>query len=386
MSEQHEQRILMVDDEPANLLLLRHLLERDGYRHHLSTTDPREALPLFRDFRPDLVLLDLNMPKLDGFGVMEQLRGEIGEAEFLPIVILTGDATPETRMRALSGGATDFITKPFDSLEVVLRIRNLLHTRSLHGAVREQNRRLEGLVAERTRELEVALRRAEAASEAKSLFLAKMSHELRTPLTPISGAMEMLAEMELSAGAGRMVQMAASNVRRMTALVNDILYLQSLEQEEARPDDDPVAVRALLMDLAYEAQARLDERELEIRVEGPAQLRPLRTDGPRLAEVLRRLLDNAVRFTPAGAVTLRVVGEEGGEPRRIEVQDTGIGIPADRREAIFEPFEQADNSSTRGYEGVGIGLTICRTLARGLGYRLGVESEPGRGSTFYLEL
>lgn len=376
-------RILFVDDEPGNLLLLQHMLEREGYRNLLATPDPREVVTLFQALPPDIVLLDLNMPGMDGFAVMEGLRELISPDEFLPILVITGDSAPETRQRALSSGATDFVTKPFDAIEVLLRIRNLLHTRTLQAAVREQNRQLEALVAERTEELRVALHRAEAASEAKSLFLAKMSHELRTPLTPLHGALEMLSDVELAEPARRFLALATQNAHRMLALVNDILYLQAVEQGEARLEVEPVHLRPLVLDVVEEMAPRAEAKGLSLRADVPPGLLPLETDPRRLMDVLKRLLDNAVRFTPRGSVTVRVVAaEEGGAPARLEVVDSGVGIAADRREAVFEPFEQADNSTTRRYEGAGIGLTICRTLSSLLGYRLEMESEPGRGSTF----
>ncbi|HEX7118129.1 MAG TPA: HD domain-containing phosphohydrolase [Longimicrobiales bacterium] len=149
-------RILVVDDEPANVRLLRRILDRAGYRFVDATTDPREAADLFDRLQPDLVLLDLNMGPLDGFAVMDQLRSRLTDEVYLPILVLTADVTPEARQRALSGGAKDFLTKPFDASEAVLRIRNLLETRFLHQRLRSQNAVLEAGVRERTQELEEA--------------------------------------------------------------------------------------------------------------------------------------------------------------------------------------------------------------------------------------
>ena len=149
-------RILVVDDEEPNVRLLQRILEREGYRHYRGTTDPRDAAALFAEFRPDLVVLDLHMPHLDGFAVMEKLRALIPEETYLPILVVTGDITPEARRRALASGAKDFLIKPFDVGEVTLRIRNLLETRLLHLQLQSQNELLEQKVRERTRELEFA--------------------------------------------------------------------------------------------------------------------------------------------------------------------------------------------------------------------------------------
>ena len=148
-------RILIVDDEPANVEVLKRLLERAGFSHVESTNDPREAAPMFGRLQPDLVLLDLHMPHLDGLQVMDGLH-QMAEASYLPILMLTGDMTPEARRQALSRGAKDFVNKPFHSDEVLLRIRTLLETRFLYLQIQGQNQRLEAAVLERTQELESA--------------------------------------------------------------------------------------------------------------------------------------------------------------------------------------------------------------------------------------
>ena len=148
-------RIMIVDDEPTNVEMLRRLLTRAGFSRIESTTDSREAADLYVSCRPDLVLLDLHMPNVDGLQVIDQLN-EIAEASYLPVLMMTGDMTPEARQEALSRGAKDFVTKPFHADEVLLRIRTLLETRFLYFQVQSQNQLLEVKVRERTRELEAA--------------------------------------------------------------------------------------------------------------------------------------------------------------------------------------------------------------------------------------
>jgi putative two-component system response regulator len=151
-----EARILIVDDEITNVLLLENFLEQAGYTNFESVTDPRQVLPRFLAQPPDIVLLDIRMPYLDGFMVMNQIKNHVSENTFLPIVVLTADVTPQTKQRALQEGAADFLFKPLDMAEVLLRIRNLLRTRFLHVEVQSQNQILEERVRERTRELEEA--------------------------------------------------------------------------------------------------------------------------------------------------------------------------------------------------------------------------------------
>jgi putative two-component system response regulator len=149
-------RILVVDDQEANVMLLERLLAASGYTNVMSTMDPRQVLLIFGKFQPDLILLDLNMPHLDGFSVMQQISPRVPEGDYLPILVLTADATAETKQKALTMGAKDFLTKPLDATEVVLRIRNLLQTRYLQKQVQNQMELLEEQVQDKTRELEAA--------------------------------------------------------------------------------------------------------------------------------------------------------------------------------------------------------------------------------------
>ncbi|MBE0439154.1 MAG: response regulator [Gammaproteobacteria bacterium] len=145
--------ILIVDDQIPNVKLLEMILSRAGYSNVFSTTDSRQAKPIYLEHDIDLVLLDIRMPHLDGFEVMEQLKAEISD-DYLPVLVLTAELTSETRARALDSGAKDFLTKPFDQLEVLQRIGNMLEVRLLHKQVRQQNQILEQKVKERTAELE----------------------------------------------------------------------------------------------------------------------------------------------------------------------------------------------------------------------------------------
>ena len=153
-NEHRSARILIVDDQPANTLLLEGILEEEDYQAYRSINDSRQALPVFLQYQPDLILLDMQMPHMNGFDVMNQLRPRIPSDMFFPILVLTADINPETKRQALAEGATDFLTKPFDATEVILRIRNLLQTRALHLQLQNQNQILDKKVRERTIELE----------------------------------------------------------------------------------------------------------------------------------------------------------------------------------------------------------------------------------------
>src|SRR5439155_13888363 len=180
-------RILIADDQPANVHLLERLLNGAGYMHIASTTDACQILPLFGEFRPDLLLLDLLMPKLDGFTIMQQLQPLVSQGPYSPILVLTADVTPETRRRALAAGARDFLTKPLDRTEVLLRIQNLLETRFLHQALQIQNDHLEEELGKRTEQL---LQTEKVATMGE--LLAGVAHELNNPLSVVTGRVGLL--------------------------------------------------------------------------------------------------------------------------------------------------------------------------------------------------
>jgi putative two-component system response regulator len=149
-------KILIVDDETANVLLLERMLQHEGFSNLRSTTDSRRVEGLFDEFQPDIILLDLHMPRLDGFGVLHRLKSRFGRQAYFPVLVLTADVTQQARNKALGSNAKDFITKPFDRSEVLLRITNLLETRLVYTKLEEQNHELEERVQERTSELEQA--------------------------------------------------------------------------------------------------------------------------------------------------------------------------------------------------------------------------------------
>ena len=230
---------------------------------------------------------------------------------------------------------------------------------------------------------------AEAANRAKSDFLSQMSHELRTPLNSVIGFANVvrknkagnLSEQELN-----YLDRIAANGKHLLGLINQILDLSKIEAGKLELEVAPVALDSLVHDTLATVQGAA-RPGVELRAAVPHSMAPLVADGARLKQVLINLVGNALKFTERGSVTVRVASDPAtGTPLRIDVTDTGIGIPADRLGAIFRPFEQGDSGTTRSYEGTGLGLAISRSLCELMGYRLEVESESGVGSTFRLHL
>jgi len=238
-------------------------------------------------------------------------------------------------------------------------------------------------------ELKTAKDRAERASKAKDEFLANVSHELRTPLNGIMGMTTVVLDTPMSDEQREYMSIIDTSARGLLSIVNDVLDFAKIDADaltlEPAPFDPRACfehTRALLWPLA-------SARSLELRYDIDAALPAhLMGDETRLRQIVLNLAGNAVKFTPKGHVQVRVRLSADDHPSgtgvvlRVEVSDTGIGIPADRQAAIFDPFVQADGSSTRRYGGTGLGLTICARLVAMMGGTIAVTSEPGAGSTF----
>lgn len=229
---------------------------------------------------------------------------------------------------------------------------------------------------------------AEAANRAKSVFLAHMSHELRTPLNSVIGFANILLKKRAAAFEDKdltYLERIRDNGKHLLALINDVLDLSRVEAGKVALDVDPVDVESLCREVVEQLAVQLRGRPVELSFETTGGLPAIETDAARLRQVVVNLVGNAIKFTERGTVTVRVGPQPGERGRvRIEVIDTGIGITADKIEAIFEPFQQADVSTHKRYGGTGLGLAITRGLVELLGHRLEVESEPGVGSTFRL--
>jgi signal transduction histidine kinase len=385
-------RILIVDDNVSNVALLNSMLSRIGYGNLRHTTDSREVLALFGEFKPDLVILDLMMPHLDGFEVMQQLDAVIPAEAWLPILVLTADITPAIKRKALSAGATDFLHKPFDAAEIFMRIGNLLQTRFLHLAAQNQNQLLEQRVAERTEELSTAL---EQLKETQRIMLQQerlrafgemaggVVHDFNNALMSIIGYTELL----LNDPAMLDDQPAVLGyLQTMNTAGRDAAHVVGRLREFYRPREEAdvfecVALNQLIEQAValtqpkWRDQARADGRTIVIDLD-MEKVPTIAGNPAELREVLTNLIFNAVDAMPTGGtITMRTfrLAEKVG----FEVTDTGTGMNEEVRARCLEPF-----FSTKGERGTGLGLSMTFGILKRHDAELQIESEPGRGTTF----
>ena len=389
-------KILIVDDEPANVQLLEMLLGHGGLLNFRSTTDSRNVITLCREFEPDLIMLDLTMPYFDGFDVMAQLKDLIPQHSYVPILVLTAIVTPEAKRRALSAGANDFLTKPFDGGEVLLRTRNLLQTRHLHNELRVHNATLESTVKERTRELEDAFVELRAAQQqliqqqrlqAFSIMAGGVAHDFNNVLSIVLGYGEVVlaecekhSEREKEAQAMRAIITAAQDGAGMVTRLGEFYRPEDASLRPSLPVDfNVLAQQAVsLTEPLWKVQTLSRGTVIKLLIFECQGLPAVVGDPAELREVLTNLILNAVHAMPeGGTITLHIRGE--AEDVILEVSDTGTGMTEDVRRRCLEPF-----FTTKGKSGTGLGLAMVYGIVQRHRGTLEIESELGMGTTFRL--
>jgi signal transduction histidine kinase len=387
MPEKTVYSMLLIEDDPGDAaLILRNL--RDSRLGSFATTsasclaDARTTLER-RCF--DAVLTDLGLP--DSVG-MDTVRAVLAVAGDRPVVVLTGQDDETAALQALELGAQDYLIKGEYRQDSLGRALHHAMARARADKIGREKALLEKLVIERRK----AAQALEEVNSIKSAFLNNVSHELRTPLSGVLGLLELLKESELSAEHQNWVNTALQSTWRLSKLLTDILHIARIEAGEVPPEQLPFTVVAMFSDLEHLFAEAARKKGLCLHFSPEPDLPALLGDAPRLRHLLFNLVGNAIKFTHQGQVVVtarRILGADGRPdlvPLLFTVQDSGIGIPMEHREAVFKPFYQVDYELNWRFEGAGLGLAVVERLARQMGGHVTLDSEPGIGTSVHLSL
>jgi len=348
--QQPAPRILIVDDTPANLLLLVRMLTQRGYRPQ-TVLSGRLALEAARAEPPDLILLDINMPEMNGYEVCEQLKADAALKE-IPVIFVSALSETIDKVKAFRVGGVDYVTKPFQFEEVQARVQTHL-----------QLRRLARLRDDLTH---------------------MIVHDLRNPLSAICCFLDILEFHEaktLSASTQVLVAIARRSAADLLTMISSILDVSKMTAGEMQLQREPCDLVTLMRTVLAATQPLSDRRTVTLAA--PESPLVLTVDVGLMRRVLQNLLSNAMKYTPAGgAVHLALI--PAGNEVRVTVTDTGPGIAPEHHQRIFEKFGQVETHNNR--QGSGLGLTFCKLAVEAHGGRIGVESKPGDGSTFWVVL
>ncbi|HEY8075173.1 MAG TPA: hybrid sensor histidine kinase/response regulator [Labilithrix sp.] len=372
-------RVLHIEDDPRNRLLVRKLLTGDGH-DVIDAADGLEGVRLAIAQRPDIVLVDLNIPGLDGFEVTLRLRTE-ASLSGVPIIAITAEGDRDT---SFAVGCDGFLQKPIDARQFAKQIASYLGTGAQPGARRErmmsspdvagerlrlQSGRIVAHLEEKVAELSAANERLREMERLRTEFYRNISHELATPLTPIVGYLRMLMDDELGdTNKSQRKALGAMDdcIRRLRSTLDNLIDVTGLETGKMRFfHKDYDFLDTVRRAIAWHADAFADRR-LTMLEELPRGPLPGYGDSDRLGRAIVQLLDNAAKFTPEGGI-VGVMVRPSDKTYELVIADTGPGVPRERADRIFDPFYQVDGSPTRAHGGTGVGLAIARRVARGLG-------------------
>ena len=374
-----QDKILIVDDVLDNLDLLSRILTRRGYAVR-SVERGFEGIAIAQSGWADLILLDINMPEMDGYEVCQKLKADPNTSS-IPVIFLSALDQVLDKVNAFSVGGVDYITKPFQIKEVVARVKTHLQLRNLQKNLSTQ-------VAFRTRDLTVALQEAKAANSAKNIFFSQITHELRTPMNAILGFVQLMQrDKSLSREHLEQLRIINHSGEHLMALINDVLEVSKIEAGRLVLEKNNFDLYRMLQGIEEMLRLKAQSKNLNFIIERDDNLpQYVQTDEQKLRQVLINLLANAVKFTQEGQITLTITYNL-QKPHQITfaVEDTGYGIAANELTTLFAPFVQTE-AGRKSQSGTGLGLSISRQYVQLMGGDITVDSTVNQGSTFSFDI
>ncbi|HSW05476.1 sensor histidine kinase [Aquabacterium sp.] len=375
-TEEAARSILIVDDVSANLQVITGQLEARGYVV-LVARSGQEAIERVAFAHPDLILLDVVMPGMDGFETCRRLKQNEASCD-IPVIFMTALTATDDKIEGFRVGAVDYVTKPLNTEEVVARVTTHLALCALRRQLAAQNRQLREEIASRG-QLHAALQRSNAQLE-QLAYVA--SHDMQEPLRMVASYLQLVAQRygsRLDADGLEFIGYAVDGAKRMQALINDLLAFSRLSTK-TRPFE-PIAIAQIVATAEFQLQMAIKDSGASIT---KGELPTVLGDSTQLLQLFQNLVGNAIKFRGDAAPRVHVAAQASEEGWLFSVSDNGIGIAPAYFEHIFVLFKRLHGR--KDYAGTGIGLALCKSIVEGHGGRIWVESSPGRGSIFRFTL
>ncbi len=370
--QEYKPTILVVDDTEDNLDLLEFALKRKPVSM-LRASSGRECLIVAEDKQPDIILLDIQMPEMDGFETLKKLRSNRATAK-IPVIFLTAARKdPDSIATGLALGAEQYLTKPIDTEELLVRTKMM-----------------------------VQLKRAEAELErTKADFMAMLVHDLRSPLIGIKSVIELLQDVgkgsTLNDDHFELLNSAHSSSQKLLALVSDFLDLSKYEAGTISFEKGPLPISRFVDPVVRQMDIQFKQRNVTLVKNIPEGLPSVHVDASKTEQVVMNFLSNALKFSKSGgSVTLSASIYEpepgsvvAGSPRRfvrVSVTDNGVGIAKEELPLLFERYRQVSSAKVAKQKGTGLGLVICKLVVEAQKGTVSAESEPGKQTTFSFTL
>jgi signal transduction histidine kinase len=361
-------RILAVDDDRINLKIIGGILRHEGYEI-AEAASGEQALEVYASFQPNLVLLDVMMPGIDGFTTCRTLKKTYGD-KCAPVIFVTAKSEAEDVVMGFDAGGVDYLTKPFRPKEVVARIRTHLSNQQL---VEQQKHLVDQL---------------SKANAAKDRFLGMCAHDLRNPLSSIRGLAELMDENAigtLTDEQREIVQTIHGASQSMLQLVNELLDVATIEAGHLKLAKEPTGVVEMLERSVHLANIEAAKKSMRIEMVRLASDPVVEVDRNKMRQVVDNLINNAVKYSPRGSV-IAVIVHASESYAGFAVRDNGPGIPESERHKLFKDYGRLSAQPTGGEKSTGLGLAICRKIVEAHNGTIAVENIPGRGAEFVVSL